>query len=164
MRRACVRRVRAIALAVGLLGLGLTALSFALDASREPPTGAVTAAPSFPGGFIEPTDSVKKVGPLFSDDRFSWSSGEGWYFSAKQPHILYVSYGPVLYRYDVIAHRFETVFDISTRPDVFGKERDIWQTHSSDDDRVHSATLREQSTRRSLGCFVYREDRHQFSA
>jgi len=110
------------------------------------------------------TDTVKKVGPLFSDDRFSWSTGEGWYFSAKQPHILYVSYGPVLYRYDVIAHRFETVFDISTRPDVFGKERYIWQTHSSDDDRVHSATLREQSTRRDLGCFVYREDRHQFSA
>lgn len=109
------------------------------------------------------TDVITKLGPLFGDDRFGWSTGELWYFSATHPRTLYVNDGPRLLRYDVIAHRFETVFDVSTRPELFGHDRYIWQMHSSDDDRVHSATLKEQSTNRELGCFIYHQDRRQFS-
>ena len=47
-----------------------------------------------------------------------------------------------------------------TTPD-FGANRYIWQVHSSDDDRVHSATLRDGATYAMLGCVVYREDTQQ---
>ena len=49
------------------------------------------------------THAVTKVGPLFDPSSgFSWASGEGWYFSATQPHALYLNDGPALKRYDVI--------------------------------------------------------------
>jgi hypothetical protein len=63
----------------------------------------------------------------------------------------------------VLAKTFETVFNVSTRPDLFGTNRYIWQMHSSSDDRVHSATLRATDTYESLGCLVYREDTAAFS-
>ena len=61
-------------------------------------------------------------------------------------------------RYDVQAKRFETVFDVSAK---YGN-RYIWQMHSSNDDRVHSATLRDGSSYEMLGCVAYREDRQQW--
>ena len=109
------------------------------------------------------TDALTKVGPLFDPaSPFSWATGEGWYFSATRPTTLYVMAGPKLLRYDVIAKTFETVLDVSTQPALFGTNRFVWQTHSSNDDRVHSATLRDATTYRDLGCFAYREDTQQF--
>src|SRR2546422_11676077 len=81
-----------------------------------------------------------------------------WYFSAVDPQMLYVNDGPKLRRYDVVTKRFRNVFDVSTHPETFGRDRIVWQLHSSDDDRVHSATLRDRSSNADLGCLVYRED------
>jgi hypothetical protein len=102
------------------------------------------------------TGETRNLGPLFaSSANLSWSSGEGWYFSHTRPNTLYLNDGPKLVRYDVQAHTFETVFDVTPR---FGANRYIWQVHSSADDRVHSATLRDNATYAMLGCVVYRED------
>jgi len=120
------------------------------------------------------TDEVKKLGPVFdSSTPYSWHHGDGWYFSASQPTKLYFSYdGPQLYRYDVLAKSTQTVFDVAGR---FGADKSIAQTHSSGDDRVHSATLRckkagcSDGTRKAakdeemMGCLVYNESTRQFS-
>ena len=53
----------------------------------------------------------------------------------------------------------ETVYDVARQ---FGGNRYIWQMHSSNDDRVHSATLRDSSSYAMLGCVAYREDRAQW--
>jgi len=109
------------------------------------------------------TGEVTKVGPLFdASSAFAWASGEGWYFSATRPTTLYVNDGPRLLRYDVVARTFETVLDVSTLPGLFGANRIIWQMHSSNDDRVHSATVKDASSYADLGCFAYREDIRQF--
>ena len=41
--------------------------------------------------------------------------------------------------------------------DRFGSDTFIWQMHSSADDRVHSATLRQDGSYEMLGCVVYDE-------
>jgi hypothetical protein len=106
------------------------------------------------------TDTVTKVGPLFDVySPWSWKTGEGWYFSATRPTSLYVNDGPRMYRYDVISKQFEMIYDAST---VYGTDRYIWQMHSSNNDAVHSATLRRTSTDEDLGCLVYREATQQF--
>src|SRR4029079_3902673 len=51
---------------------------------------------------------------------------------------------------------------IGTRTDLFGTNRYVWQMHSSYDDRVHSATLKDSSSYADLGCLAYREDTRQF--
>ena len=106
---------------------------------------------------------VKNLGPLFeADSPFARHSGEGWYFSGTEPTTLYVTgaLGATLQRYDVIARTFETVFDASAH---FGADRYIWQSHSSDDDNVHSATLRDLTSHAKLGCLAYREDTRRYS-
>jgi hypothetical protein len=106
------------------------------------------------------TDDITKVGPLFDrQSRFAQESGEGWYFSGTMPTKLYLNDGPRLLRYDVLAKTFEEVFDITAH---FGKDRKIWQAHSSDDDRVHSATLQVTDTGEYLGCLVYFEEKRQY--
>jgi hypothetical protein len=110
------------------------------------------------------TQQMTKVGALFSSSSgLSYASGEGWYFSATRPHALYLHDGSALRRYDVVARTLETVFDVSTQPGLFGSNRIVWQVHSSDDDRVHSATLKDGSSYAALGCVAYREDTRQFS-
>jgi hypothetical protein len=107
------------------------------------------------------TDAVTKVGPLFpAGNKFVSHTGEGWYFSAGRPNKLYINDGPTMLRYDVVSHIFDTVFDITSQ---FGSNRYIWQMHSSNDDLVHSATLRVSSTDADLGCLVYSETTRQFS-
>lgn len=102
---------------------------------------------------------TKNLGPLFSaDSAYSWASGEGWYFSGSRPNALYLNDGPKLVRYDVLSHSMETVFDIR---DSQGGSRYIWQIHSSYDDRVHSATVRDSGSYEMLGCVAYREDTRQ---
>ncbi len=100
------------------------------------------------------TGETRNAGTLFDESsRFSWATGEGWYFSATRPASLYMNDGPRLLRYDVVARTFETIFDVQQalgRSDVY-----IWQMHSSDDDRVHSATVKDSATYRALGCVAH---------
>jgi hypothetical protein len=101
------------------------------------------------------TGATANLGPLFAPDQpLSWSTGEGWYFSATRPNALYVLDAARLQRYDVVTRTFETVFDAAG---PFGADKYLWQAHSSADDRVHSATLRQSSTYEMLGCVVYDE-------
>ena len=108
------------------------------------------------------TDVVTVIGPLFTEaSPLSWETGEGWYFSATKPNALYINNRNTLYRYDVLAHTLETVFDVASFED--GENRYIWQTSSSNNDEVHSATLRDSRTFAMLGCLVYRESTEAFS-
>ncbi len=59
--------------------------------------------------------------------------------------MLYIPNGKKLQRYDVSTRQLETVFDITSE---FGSDKYIWQVHTSQDDKVHSATLRSSSTLR----------------
>jgi hypothetical protein len=96
------------------------------------------------------------LGPIFpADSPYSWGNGEGWYFSGTRPTALYLNDGSRMLRYDVQQRSFETVFDVRDHvsPDTY-----IWQMHSSADDRVHSATVRNASSYAMLGCIAYRED------
>ena len=107
------------------------------------------------------TGETLTMGPLFDTaNPLSWATGEGWYFSATRPTALYLNDGPLMVRYDVISHASETVFDVrgllSGRTDVY-----LWQMHSSADDRVHSATVKQATTFQPLGCVTYREDTGQ---
>jgi hypothetical protein len=106
-------------------------------------------------------ETIVKVGPLFEPTSpFSWSTGDGWYFAATHPHKLYVNDGPRMLRYDIQTRQFETVFDVTS---VWGNDKYIWQMHSSNNDLVHSATLRVQSTGEMLGCVVYHEAQQRLS-
>jgi hypothetical protein len=99
------------------------------------------------------TGETKNLGPMFSPDSpYSWSSGEGWYFSASQPNTLYMNDGPRMLRYDVMTHAMSEVYNVET---LLGSGRVIWQMHSSNDDRVHSATVRDSSSYAMLGCIAY---------
>ena len=106
---------------------------------------------------------TRKRGALFEgDNTFGWarlSTGEGWYFSGTRPNALYINepVGSRLFRYDVLAHSWETVFDISSQ--FPGKY--LWQVHSSNDDRVHSFTVRDKGSYAMEGCAIYREDQRK---
>ncbi len=109
--------------------------------------------------------NVKNLGPMFDEESpFSWHSGEMWYFSGSQPSKLYVfdvGAGSKLLRYDIFTKKFETVFDAADSS--AGKNSYIWQPHSSDDDNVHMATLRDRGSYAMMGCIVYQEDIDKFS-
>lgn len=110
--------------------------------------------------FNKVTEKVEKVGPLFDEgSKFYNATGEGWYFSATLPNALYVRDGAKLVRYDVISKTTEQVFDATTK---FGSGHEIWQVHSSNDDRVHSATLRTTGDFKAKGCMVFSEDTGEF--
>jgi Bacterial Ig domain len=110
------------------------------------------------------TGVVTNLGPLFSSsdpDGLNGATGEGWYFSATQPTVLYVNAWPGrLIRYDILAKTKQTVFDATAH---FGSDKYIWQLHSSHDGRVHSFTLRQNGTWAMLGCAVYSENTGQYS-
>jgi hypothetical protein len=49
--------------------------------------------------FNKRTGETRNLGPIFPPDSpLSWSTGEGWYFSATQPMMLYMNYGPRMLR------------------------------------------------------------------
>jgi hypothetical protein len=111
------------------------------------------------------TGETRNLGPLFDgNSNYHLSSGEGWYFSATQPNMLYVPMqgSSRLERYDVMSRTLSTVFDLGSRTDLFGGNRALWQVHSSNDDKVHSGTLKDASSYAELGCFAYREDTKEF--
>lgn len=106
------------------------------------------------------TDEVSNVGPLFdSNSQYAWGHGEGWYFSATQPNDLYVFNSSQIQRYDVRSRNLETVVDINSQ---MGGGYALWQPNSSDDDRVHSATVRDANSYAMLGCMAYTEDTGNF--
>ena len=115
------------------------------------------------------TDQVQNRGPLFDGSSpYAYSTGEGWYFSASKATKLYVYLvgSSKLWRYDVITRTAETkpALDLTQckRPSVCpATAAYIFQPHSSDDDRVHSATVQDSSYSR-LGCVVYRSDNKRF--
>jgi hypothetical protein len=110
------------------------------------------------------TGETRNRGSLFGGDNpHGWatlSTGEGWYFSATRPNALYINEpgGTRLFRYDVLAHSWDTVFDMSGQ--FPGKY--LWQVHSSNDDRVHSFTVRDKGSYAMEGCAIYREDHRKF--
>ncbi len=107
------------------------------------------------------TDAVTKVGPLFpAGSKYLTRTGEGWYFSASRPNKLYLNDGPRLLRYDVVSKTFDAVFDVAGQ---FGSNREIWQVHTSNDDMMHSATLRVSGTSEVLGCVVFNERAQRFT-
>ena len=58
------------------------------------------------------TDQVTVVGPLFDASHpLTWATGEGWYWSATRPTILYITSGSSLYRYDVSTRHMDLVAD-----------------------------------------------------
>jgi hypothetical protein len=107
------------------------------------------------------TGDTENVGPLYApDDDRTWSTLEGWYFSATQPTTWYQNVDAQLQRYDILTHATSVVFDIR---DQFGDDKEIWHPYSSQDDRVHSFILRLVNNYDQIGCGVYREDTHQFA-
>jgi hypothetical protein len=106
------------------------------------------------------TGETNNLGPLFSPDSpYSWSTGEGWYFSASQATTLYMNDGPRMLRYDVMTHATSEVYNVES---LLGAGRVIWQMHSSNDDHVHSATVKDSTTYKELGCIAF-DDRHPTS-
>jgi hypothetical protein len=105
------------------------------------------------------TSKLDALGPLFAGTRVPTNmTGENVYFSGTRPNIVYVAQGSELLRVDVITKAVEVVFNTASyRANTY-----VWQHHSSDDDLVHSATLRENGTWATLGCIVYREDTKAF--
>jgi hypothetical protein len=107
------------------------------------------------------TDKVQNLGPLFdASSPYHYATGEGWYFSATQPTKLYtfVVGGTQLRRYDILSRQFDTApaLDLNAcpRPKVCpAGAMYIGQPHSSDDDRVHSATVQNVNWQR-IGCVV----------
>ena len=114
-------------------------------------------------------DAVQDVQPMFDEaNPYRYSTGEGWYFSARLPTRLYTTRvgSPQLRRYDILLRQFEAapVFDLSAcaRPRVCPKGAAfITQTHSSDDDLVHSATVQNANWQR-IGCVVYQTAARRF--
>jgi hypothetical protein len=107
--------------------------------------------------YTKSTGETKNLGPLFSaDSPYSWATGEGWYFSASQPTTLYMNDGPRMLRYDVMTHAMSEVYNVET---LMGAGRVIWQMHSSNDDHVHSATVKDSSTYKELGCIAFDDRR-----
>lgn len=108
------------------------------------------------------TEQVQKLGPLFdAGSPYSFSTGEGWYFSATRPTKLYTSLAGSrqLRRYDILSRKFDggAVLDLSqcVGPRICpATAAYITQPHSSDDDLVHSATVQDSGWRR-LGCVVF---------
>ena len=108
------------------------------------------------------TDDVQ-TGALFDESSpYHWSTGEGWYFSATQPSKLYTFLvgGTQLRRFDILTRQFDSTpaIDLGAcpRPSICPSAATyLTQPHSSDDDRVHSASVQDSNWQR-IGCVVSR--------
>jgi hypothetical protein len=107
------------------------------------------------------TDDVQSLGALFDQTNpYSFSTGEGWYFSGTQPTKLYTFLvgQTQLRRLNVATRQFETVpaLDLRDCPRRVCPPgaASITQPHSSDDDVVHVATVQNADWAR-IGCVVY---------
>jgi hypothetical protein len=87
-------------------------------------------------------EAVTPQGPLFAPEHpLSWATGEGWYWSATEPRILYISDPEHLWRYNVGTRELEVVVD-TARPAFQELGCVLWQWHSSADGKRHSATVK----------------------
>jgi hypothetical protein len=108
-------------------------------------------------------DTVQNLGALFDQSSpYHWSTGEAWYFSATQAGKLYTFLvgGTQLRRFDIFTRQFDSTpaIDLAAcpRPSVCpSTARYLTQPHSSDDDRVHSASVQNSNWQR-IGCVVSR--------
>lgn len=112
------------------------------------------------------TDEVHNLGPLFSPSSpHSVATGEGWYFSGTQPTKLYVWLpgSTQLLLYDVEARQFGSpVLDLARcRKACPPAAAYISQPHSSDDDKIHSATVQNGSFQ-GIGCVVAHQNRYLY--
>src|SRR4030095_2377574 len=101
---------------------------------------------------------VTPLGPLFPPEHpLSWATAEGWYWSAIDPDLLYVTDLTHLYRLHVATRTLETVIDVGVIP--ARTDEILWQWHTARDDRTHSATVKagESGGWAPLGTIVYRE-------
>jgi hypothetical protein len=64
--------------------------------------------------------------------------------------------GPRMLRYDVMTHAMSEVYNVET---LLGAGRVIWQMHSSNDDHVHSATVKDSGSYKELGCIAFDDRR-----
>ncbi|MGV3590820.1 MAG: hypothetical protein ACO1PZ_03960 [Gammaproteobacteria bacterium] len=102
------------------------------------------------------TEQLTNLGPVFDSNLpYGGASGEGYYFSATLPTKIYLNSGSKILRYDVMTKQFETIVDVAAK---LGTNRIVFQIHSSNDDRVHSATVKDATTYASLGCMAYETD------
>jgi hypothetical protein len=109
--------------------------------------------------FNKVTGTLTNRGPIFdANSQYGYGSGEGWYFSAKLPTKIYITSAGKILRYDVISKQMETIVDVTTQ---LGAGHVVQQIHSSSDDRVHSATIR-NSSYAALGCMAYETDTKKF--
>lgn len=81
-------------------------------------------------------------------------TGEGLYFSAHNPDILYGAIDNVFYRFNIITGTGEEIFHV-------GSSYYLWQCNSNRDETVHSATLRNKDTYEMLGAIVLRNGKQQ---
>lgn len=98
---------------------------------------------------INRSNQITELGPLV---RYRGTT-EGWYWDANG--WLYIADGPRLLRVNPFTHEEQVAFDVSQG---FPDSR-IWQTHSSDDGRTHSATLQRTTDWQLLGTVAWRYDR-----
>lgn len=99
--------------------------------------------------------NVERLGPMIgfvgTTEGWSWSS-DGW---------IYLLDGPRLRRVSPFTNEAPTVFDISdTHPGCI-----LWQSHSSDDGQVHSATVKQivnEGAYPALGTVVFRKGRQEY--
>jgi hypothetical protein len=105
------------------------------------------------------TGGVEKIGPLFEGTPLQGATGEGMYFSARDPNLLYCSVGSTMMRYHVMDRTLTPVFDAS---ECMNRRILLWQMHTSHDDRTHSATIRDAGTGADLGACVFRETDRRF--
>jgi hypothetical protein len=106
------------------------------------------------------TGHVEPIGPLFTGTPLEGATGEGMYFSATDPHVLYCAVGSTLMRYRVDDRSLTPVFDAS---ECMHRRVLLWQMHTAYDDRTHSATVRDAETGADLGACVFREAGGQFA-
>jgi hypothetical protein len=97
------------------------------------------------------TLEVTDLGP------FRRGTGEGWYFSKVDPHLLHLVEGPRLLTRHILTGEERTLLDISdTHPGCT-----LFQPHSSRDGTAHSATVKDANYE-DLGCVALSHGRLSF--
>jgi Bacterial Ig domain len=100
------------------------------------------------------TGAVTKLGLAFGPDN-PGGTGEGIYWSARQPTKAYYSTFTRLYRHDVFTHQQTVAVDMNSPAAVatFGPGHFLWQANSDDSDTVHVFSV-EDSQYNRVGCGV----------
>jgi hypothetical protein len=132
--------------------LGRDTLRVFLGTSRGPCQWAVDKC----------SHEVTPLGPIFpAGHPLGSSTAEGWYWDARDPHVLYCSDDKHLFRYDVETQDLVTVVDVT--PLAWLGEFALRQWHTSST-RTHSATVKQivaDGAWPSIGTIVYDENQCQ---